>query len=61
MVNLDESLFLKSSANADKNTDIPGATSDRKSGKSNLLSAIKKQVYALPEKVCYLMIIYNYF
>lgn len=55
MVNLDESLFLKSSGNADKNTDIPGATSDRKSGKSNLLSAIKKQVYALPEKVCYLI------
>lgn len=65
MVNLDESLISKSSASSDKSTDFPGDTSSatgaKKSGKSKaVLSAIKKQVYALPEKVCLSdLIVYN--
>jgi hypothetical protein len=56
MINLDESLLFKSNASVDKNTELPGditsATGAKKSGKNKAaLSAIKKQVYALPEKV----------
>ncbi|KAJ1691792.1 hypothetical protein LUZ63_015947 [Rhynchospora breviuscula] len=58
MVNVDESLLFKSSANAEKSINIPGdntlTTGVKKSGKSKaLVSAIKKQIYALPEKVSF--------